>query len=65
MKSIGKTVRRLRKQRGISQGRLAKFAGVSLNTVVKLEIGENENPTIGTLMQIAKALHTSVHKLIP
>ncbi len=65
MTSIGKTVRRLRQQSGLSQGRLAKRAKVSLNTVVKLEIGESTNPTIDTLQCIAQALNVSVHKLIP
>lgn len=65
MSSIGKTVRRLRRMNSLSQGRLAKKSRVSLNTIVKLEIGENTNPTIDTLQAIAKALGVSVHKLIP
>lgn len=44
---------------------MAKKAKVSLNTIVKLESGENTNPTIDTLQCIAQSLGVSVHKLIP
>lgn len=64
MPGIGKTVRRLREQKEFSQGKLAKRAGLSLNTVVKLEIGENTNPTIGTLLGLAKALGVPVERLL-
>lgn len=63
-KNIGKTIRRYRELRGLSQGSLAKKSRVSLNTVVKLELGDNDNPTINTLESLAKALGVSVHKLI-
>ncbi|MBI3115357.1 MAG: helix-turn-helix transcriptional regulator [Candidatus Kerfeldbacteria bacterium] len=65
MPRIGQIVRQLRRQRGLSQGKLAAKAKVSLNTIVKLEIGDNTNPTVGTLATIARALGVSIHKLIP
>lgn len=62
--SIGKLVRRLRVRQGLSQGALAKRSRLSLNTVVKLELGENDNPTIKTLVGLARALGVSVHRLL-
>jgi transcriptional regulator with XRE-family HTH domain len=40
------------------------LAGVAYNTVVKIESGENPNPTIDTLRKIAKALNAGVDDLI-
>ena len=61
---IGKNLKNLRKQRGLSQDRLSKLADISYNTVIKLETGGIVNPTIETLQKIAKALNVSVDDLI-
>jgi transcriptional regulator with XRE-family HTH domain len=61
---IGKNIRDLRQRMGISQDRLSKLADLSLNTVVKVESGRNPNPTIKTLIRIAKSLNTKVDDLI-
>ena len=61
---IGENIRKLRKQKKISQDRLSKEADLALNTIVKIETGEKSNPTIETLTKIAKALHVSVNDLI-
>jgi len=47
----------------MSKGRLSKEADLSLNTIVKIETGENPNPTVETLEKIAKALDVSVADL--
>ena len=57
-------VRKARKKKGLSQDKLAREAGVTYNTVVKIESAENKNPTIETLRNIAKALDVSVGELI-
>lgn len=62
--TIGKNMKRLRAVQGISQDRLSKLADLSLNTVVTVESGANENPTIDTLKKIAKALGVGVDELI-
>ncbi len=62
--SIGKNIKRLRKEQGISQDRLSKLADLSLNTVVTVESGANENPTIDTLTKIANALGVSINDLV-
>lgn len=61
---IGKNLKKLRKQRGLSQDRLSKLADISYNTVIKLESGGINNPTIETLQKIAKALEVSVDNLL-
>ena len=61
---IGKNLKKLRKQKDLSQDRLSKLADVSYNTVIKLESGGITNPTIETLEKIAKALGISVDDLL-
>lgn len=64
LSTIGKNVRKYRKKIELSQDKLSKRAEVAYNTVVKIESGENLNPTIETLQKIAKALGISINKLI-
>ena len=63
LSTIGKNIRRYRKKLGLSQDKLSKLAGVAYNTVVKIESGENQNPTITTVQKIAKALNVSLDEL--
>lgn len=64
MSTIGKNIKKLREQKGISQDRLSKLADISLNTISKLELEESPNPTIETLQKIAKALEVEVDNLL-
>ena len=64
LSTIVKNIRRYRKKLGLSQDRLSKAAGVAYNTVVKIESGENPNPTIKTLQKIADALGIKVNDLL-
>jgi len=59
-----KKIRELRKKKKISQETLARLAGVSLNTIVKIESGESRHPTIQTMAGIAEALGISLDELI-
>jgi transcriptional regulator with XRE-family HTH domain len=61
---ISRNIRNLRVKRGISQDRLSKLADLSLNTVVKVESGRNPNPTIGTLLKIARSLDVGINDLV-
>ena len=63
MSTIGKNIKKHRKHKGISQDKLSKLADVSLNTIVKLELNLNPNPTLETIQKIAKALETSLDEL--
>ena len=40
------------------------MADVANNTIIKIEAGKNQNPTLETLKKIAKVLEVSVDKLI-
>ena len=62
--TIAEKVRKARKKVSLSQDKLARKANVAYNTIVKIESGENKNPTIETLRSIAKALDVSVDELI-
>ena len=61
---LSKNLKKLREQKGLSQDRLAKLADVANNTIIKIEQGENINPTLETLKKVAKALEISVDDLI-
>ena len=47
-----------------SWDKLAKLADVTYTTLVKIESGANENPTIKTLRKIANALQVRVDDII-
>ncbi|MDP9193368.1 MAG: helix-turn-helix domain-containing protein [Acidobacteriota bacterium] len=51
---FGETVRRLRKERALSQEALAERAGMNADFVGFIERGENV-PTLTTILQLARA----------
>lgn len=61
---LPKNLKKIREEKGLSQDRLAKLADVANNTIIKIEQGENINPTLDTLKKIAKALDVKVDNLI-
>jgi len=60
---LSKNLKKLREKKRLSQDRLAKLADVANNTIIKIEQGENINPTLDTLKKIAKALEVSLDEL--
>jgi len=62
--NISSNLKKLRNKRGYSLEKIARLADLSLNTIVKVENGVNQNPTIETLTKIAKALEVGVDDLI-
>jgi transcriptional regulator with XRE-family HTH domain len=60
---LAQNIKKLRKQRKLSQEELAKKAGVTYSTLIKLESGVNQNPTIKTIQQIAAALEVTIDEL--
>jgi y4mF family transcriptional regulator len=52
---VGKAIRDRRKELGITQPHLAEVAGVSTNTLYKLEKGQG-NPTLDVLNKLAEVL---------
>jgi DNA-binding XRE family transcriptional regulator len=49
------SIKKLRKQKGLSQEKLAKLAGLPRRTIVRIESGQ-KNTTIDTLISIASAM---------
>ena len=47
-----------------STKKLARLSDVANNTIIKIEAGKNQNPTLNTLKKISKALEVSVDELI-
>jgi len=64
MSTIGQNIKRLRKEKAISQDKLSKLADISLNTVVKLELDQSPNPTLETIKKLAKAFDVSIDELV-
>ncbi len=62
--NLANNIKKLREAKGLSQEKLARLADVANNTLIKMESGENENPTLDTLKKVAKALDVSVDDLI-
>jgi transcriptional regulator with XRE-family HTH domain len=62
--NISDNLRKLRGKKGYSLEKIARLADLSLNTIVKVENGVNQNPTIETMTKIAKALEVGVDDLI-
>lgn len=61
---ISDNLKKLREKKGYSLEKVARLADLSLNTIVKIENGVNQNPTIETLNKIAKALEVGADELI-
>lgn len=62
--NLANNIKKLREAKGLSQEKLARLADVANNTLIKMESGENQNPTLDTLKKVAKALNVSVDDLI-
>jgi len=54
----GAMIRQLRRERGWSQGKLASEAGITKNTVIRIESGREE-VHLQTLLQVAETLGIS------
>ena len=63
MSNISKNLRKKREAKGLSQEKLARLADVANNTIIKIEGGKNQNPTLDTLKKIAKAIGISLDDL--
>ncbi len=54
--SLGNTIRRLRKKKGLTLQALARQAGLGFLTLQRLETGRQPNPRLQTLRAIAREL---------
>jgi transcriptional regulator with XRE-family HTH domain len=62
--TIGETVAARRRTLGLTQEALAEAAGLSVETVRKLEQGERNSPRMSTLRRLATALHVPTSALL-
>jgi transcriptional regulator with XRE-family HTH domain len=60
---FGKQLQRLRTRRGLTQEQLAVTAGLSRTFLTRLELGQHD-PSLSTLVRLAKALRVSVMELL-
>ncbi|MGA2164346.1 MAG: helix-turn-helix transcriptional regulator [Solirubrobacteraceae bacterium] len=60
--ALGAAVRRLREDRGLSMEALAYRAGITLNTITRLELAQSE-PGWMTVRKVADALGVSLAEL--
>lgn len=61
---IAQNIKKYRKKKGISQDKLSKIAGITYNTIIKIESGATLNPRVETLKQIADALSVKIDDLM-
>lgn len=55
IKQLGTNLRRLRKERYLTQSELASLIGKDRQSYQRIELG-NTNPTVGYLLEVAKGL---------
>jgi len=56
-------IKQFREQKGLTQERLAEKASLSLGYIARLEIGRHD-PSLSTLVKLAKALKVTVGELV-
>ncbi|QSR86104.1 helix-turn-helix transcriptional regulator [Candidatus Methylacidiphilum infernorum] len=62
--TIAKSIKKYRKEKGLSQDKLARLDDVSHATIVKIESGWIQSPTINTVQKIAKAQNIGLKDLM-
>jgi transcriptional regulator with XRE-family HTH domain len=60
---FGKNLKKIRTEKGISQGDIAKELGVSRGYISNIEHGKM-NPTLATIARLAKAVRVSMATLL-
>jgi len=61
---LGKKIKKLRNDLGLSQDELARQADVPYTTLTKIETGVIKKPSVYVVAKIAKALNTKLDDLI-
>lgn len=62
--NFARNVKKLRKEKKLSQDRLSKMADIAHPTIIKIESGAIQNPSIETAQKIANALGVSIDELM-
>jgi transcriptional regulator with XRE-family HTH domain len=61
--TLGKNIRNRRQDQGLNQSELAKMAKISVSYLSEIE-NERTNPSLKTLLKIAKALKVNISDLV-
>lgn len=61
--TIAKNIKKYRTEKGLSQDKLARLADIAHATIIKIESGGIQSPTIDTVQKIAKALGVGLEDL--
>ncbi len=62
--TLGHRLKKLREQKKMTRDILAKQAKVNYNTIIKIESGANQNPTIKTVIRLAQAFKITVEDFL-
>ncbi len=63
-KTIGENIKKIRAKLGLTQDDLSKKADIKYSTLMKVESGVVNKPSVQTITKIAKALGVSIEELI-
>ena len=63
-KTISENIKKVRAKLGLTQDDLAKKADIKYTTLMKVESGTVNKPSVQTMAKIAKALGVSIEDLI-
>ena len=61
---LSKSTKKIRKQNNLLQEQLAQKAGITYSTLIKIESGNNKNPTLDTLTKLAGVFKISLDELV-
>ena len=64
LSTIGKNIKKLRLGKKLSQDRLSKLADIAHPTIIKIESGAIQSPTVETAQKIARALGVGIDDLM-
>ena len=60
----GEKIKRIRRERDVSQEQLAEQASVDPKTIIEIEGGKRANPTLRTLNKISRALKVRLENFL-
>jgi len=61
---LSSNIKKLRKKHQLSQEQLAQKAGITYSTLIKIESGNNTNPTLETLTKLANVFKIKIDELV-
>lgn len=61
---LGGNLKRIRLEKGLSIRELQRMSGVSHTIIMNIESGKSKNPTIISIMKLAKTLDVTIDELI-